>query len=123
MLPQIQAQGFVLTEGLRGYIMQRLRYALPYADDHIQRISVRLYDANGPRGGIDKGCRIQIVLKHLGVIVIDNIEPDLYAAIKRAIDRAGWVITRRLARRRVQSISIPGGRNQMVSPELAMQMK
>ncbi len=117
MLVNIRSQDFALTVPLRKYIERRLHQSMTYAEGHIQRIAVRLYDVNGPRGGIDKGCRVQVVLKKLGVIVISELESDLYVAIDRATDRAAWVVTRRLSRRRTLPISTVRDRPQSSSTE------
>lgn len=101
----IQAQNFPLTSALRGHVKRRLGFALSTRDDHIQKIMVRLSDINGPRGGEDKRCRIQIVLPHLPDVVIEDTMADLYCAIDRASDRAGRTVGRRLARQRDKSRS------------------
>lgn len=96
----IQARNFSLTQALRNHIERRLAFALNTRDEHIQRILVRLSDINGPRGGEDKCCHIQVVLPHLADVVIEDIEIDMYAAIDRAIDRAGRTVGRKLSRQR-----------------------
>lgn len=94
----IQALNFPLTNSLRSHIERRLKFALSTRDDHIQRIMVRLSDINGPRGGEDKCCHIQVVLPQISDVVIEDTEADLYAAINRAADRAGRTVGRKLAR-------------------------
>ncbi|MES0326880.1 MAG: HPF/RaiA family ribosome-associated protein [Gammaproteobacteria bacterium] len=101
----IQAQNFPLTSALRGHVERRLGFALSTRDDHIQRVMVRLSDINGPRGGEDKCCRIQIILPHLPDVVIEDTMANLYCAIDRASDRAGRTVGRRLARQRDRSRS------------------
>lgn len=96
----IQARNFSLTKPLRGHVERRIGFALSTRDEHILRIVVRLSDINGPRGGADKCCHIQVVLPHLPDVVIEDTEVDLYAAIDRAADRAGRTVGRRLARHR-----------------------
>ncbi|MBF0470375.1 MAG: HPF/RaiA family ribosome-associated protein [Gammaproteobacteria bacterium] len=96
----IQARNFPLTSVLRGHVKRRLGFALSARDENIMRIKVRLSDINGPRGGADKCCHIQVVLPHLPDVVIEDTEVDLYAAIDRAADRAGRTVGRRLARHR-----------------------
>jgi len=96
----IQAHNFSLTKALRSYIKRRLGFALSTRDEHIQRVMVRLSDINGPRGGEDKCCQIQVVLPQLPDVVIEDTEADLYAAIDRAADRAGRTVGRRLERHR-----------------------
>lgn len=96
----IQSRNFSLTSALRGHVERRLGFALSTRDDHIMRIVVRLSDINGPRGGADKCCHIQVLLSHLPDVVIEDTEVDIYAAIDRAADRAGRTVGRRLARHR-----------------------
>jgi ribosomal subunit interface protein len=94
----IQARQFTLTDALRRHTEHRIRLALTCCDDHIQRVMVRLSDINGPRGGIDKHCHIQIVLAGLPDIIIEDTEADMYVAINRATDRAGRTLVRKINR-------------------------
>jgi len=96
----IQARQFSLTNALRSHAERRLRFALTCCDNHIQRVVMRLSDINGPRGGADKRCHLQVVLAGLPDVVIEDTEADLYVAIDRAADRAGRTVGRRLARQR-----------------------
>ena len=96
----IQARGFPLTEGLREHTRKRLQFALGWASHGLRLINVSLTDVNGPRGGNDKRCRIQIPIAGGRDVVIENSEADLYAAISRAAERTEQILARRLARRR-----------------------
>ena len=96
----IQARNFSLTHALRGHVERRLGFAFSTRNQHIQRILVRLSDINGPRGGPDKCCHIQLVLPQLADVVIEDTESDLYVAIDRAADRASRSLARRLGRQR-----------------------
>ncbi|MDP2811649.1 MAG: HPF/RaiA family ribosome-associated protein [Rhodocyclaceae bacterium] len=96
----IQASGFELTDGLREHTERRLQFALSWASHDVRKVVVRLSDINGPRGGNDKRCRIQIPLPRTPDIVIEDTEPDLYVAIDRAADRAERSLARRLERQR-----------------------
>lgn len=97
---QIHADDFDLTDGLRDHVAKRLAYALNHGSDIVSRIVVRLSDVNGPRGGIDKRCGIEVRLKGTSPIAIDDTEADLYVAIDRAAERTGRTLDRRMARRR-----------------------
>ena len=94
----IQARNFSLTDALRTHVRRRLGFALAGNADHIQRVVVRLSDINGPRGGADKCCHVQVVLRHLPEVVIQDTEADFTVAIYRALDRAGRTVARDLAR-------------------------
>ena len=97
----IQTHGFSLTGALREYTERRLRFALARATNRVRRIAVRFIDTNGPRGGVDKRCRIRVTLNGHGEVVIEDTETNLYLAIDRAADRIGRTVMRRLARRSV----------------------
>ncbi|MCP5279164.1 MAG: HPF/RaiA family ribosome-associated protein [Thiobacillus sp.] len=103
----IQTHGFSLTQGLREYVEKRLAYDLSHAGDSIMRLTVRLSDINGPRGGDDKRCLIEVRLKQAPAVVIEDVEADLYVAIDRAAERAGRTLARRLARQREFAPDIP----------------
>jgi len=94
----IQARHFTLTDALRSHAERRLRLALTCCDDHIQRIVMRLSDINGPRGGVDKHCHLQVILAGLPDVIIEDTEADMYVAINRASDRAGRTLVRRVNR-------------------------
>lgn len=94
----IQARNFPLTKALRNHAERRLRFALTCCDDHIQRADMRLSDVNGPRGGSDKRCHLQVVLAGLPDVVVEDTEADLYVAIDRASDRAGRSVVRKIDR-------------------------
>jgi ribosomal subunit interface protein len=94
----IQARDFSLTQALRSHIERRLGFALSTRYDRIRRILVRLSDINGPRGGHDKCCQLQIVMPGQADVVIEDTQADLYAAIDRAASRAGRTVARKLAR-------------------------
>ena len=92
---EFQARNFSLTDALRSHAERRLRFALICCDDHIRRVVIRLSDINGPRGGADKRCHLQVMLAGLPAVVVEDIEADLYVAIDRA--------TERLVQRRISS--------------------
>ena len=96
----IQARGFELTEGLREHAERRLQFALSWASDEVRAVRVCLFDVNGPRGGNDKRCRIQIPMAGAPNVVVEDAESDLYLAIDRAADRTERTMARRLGRLR-----------------------
>jgi ribosomal subunit interface protein len=96
----IQARGFDLTQGLREHTARRLQFALGWSSHDVRSVSVRLFDINGPRGGKDKRCRIQVPFPGTPNVVIEDTEADLYVAIDRAAERAERAVARRLERMR-----------------------
>ena len=97
---EIQTRHFMLTEGIHDHVRRRLSFALGSRFHQVKRIIVRLSDINGPRGGNDKRCHIQISLPRQADVVIEDVQSDLYLAVSRAADRANRTISRRLSRLR-----------------------
>ncbi len=114
---QIQAQDFILTDGLRRHVATRLEYALNHGRDIVTRIVVRLSDINGPRGGVDKCCGIEVRLKGASALVVEDTQTDLYVAINRASERIGRTFDRRLARQRENPV-VSATREQAVPIEM-----
>jgi ribosomal subunit interface protein len=89
-----------LSEALREHIKHRLYFALSRFSPKIARVSVKVEDINGPRGGVDKHCRIVVKLDGFGELSVDATDAEVYAAVDSAADRAGRSVQRELERRR-----------------------
>lgn len=98
MRVDVTGQGFNVTEALRDHIERRLEFAVARFEDHIDTVSVRLEDMNGPRGGVDKECRVHVKLLGLPSVIITQSAKDAYAAVDRAADRLGHTVARKLER-------------------------
>jgi len=98
----IQARSFSLTNALCSHIRRRLNFALSMRDEYIKHITVRLTDINGPRGGDDMQCQIQVSLSQLPEVIIEDTNADMYVAIDRAASRAARNVERRISRQQSQ---------------------
>jgi putative sigma-54 modulation protein len=96
----IQTAGFSLTDSLKDYTTRHMQFALNRYDNVIMHAHVWLADINGPRGGVDKRCQIEIKLAGQNNIIIEDVETDLYVAIDRACARCMRTLARRLERAR-----------------------
>lgn len=95
----VRTHGLSLDPATRLLINLRLAAALGRVADGIVRVAVYLADENGPRGGVDKTCRLLVVLPGGRSAVIEDRDEDLPAAVSRAADRAGEAVRRASARR------------------------
>ncbi len=64
----------------------------------IAGVSVRLEDRNGPKGGVDKACRISVDLGGAGVVLAEDVDTVMEAAVGRAAECAGRSVARALER-------------------------
>jgi ribosome hibernation promoting factor len=74
---------------------QRLLFALGRFANRVRSLTVRLSDVNGPRGGRDKRCAIAVrVAGSKRLIVVEDLDVDLPAAISRAAERTARAVAR-----------------------------
>jgi putative sigma-54 modulation protein len=101
----IQARSFSLTPSLRQAVEAEAVQFQQAFDGRLDNLRVRLFDANGDRGGIDKGCMISArVGGKATAVVASSIDADMYRAIAAAFTRlsrgARHALQRSVARRR-----------------------
>lgn len=87
-----------LVSALRSYIERRVYFAVGRFDHLVERVTVRVNDLNGPRGGIDQCCRVRVDLIPAGHIDAREVHEDLWAAVDGAADKVGRSIARELSR-------------------------
>jgi hypothetical protein len=87
-----------LDEEERAVVRARLGRQLENFAWHIERVTVRFDDVNGPRGGVDTVCRVKVVLRALPSIVAEARATDALVALGRAARTAGRTVRRALRR-------------------------
>ena len=96
----ISTKNVNLDDTLRKHIEQRIYFAFSRFSPRISRVSVMAEDINGPRGGIDKRCRIVVKLERSGELTVEATDADMSAAVSAVADRVGRAVQRELERRR-----------------------
>jgi putative sigma-54 modulation protein len=89
-----------VSEGLHDLVTRRLHFALGRFSPEIDRVTARVGDVNGPRGGVDQQCRIEVKLRGLKSVFSEACDNDLGTAVASAAERVGRAVTRSLERRR-----------------------
>lgn len=97
---EIRGRNLTVSDALREHCETRLHFALGRFSDQVTRISVRLMDQNGPRGGVDKSCQLTVHLRKARSIHIEDVNENLFAAVAEAADRASHAVARELSRSR-----------------------
>jgi hypothetical protein len=99
----IRASGFDLDEDERALIRRQIDGKLGKFATSIERVTVRLRDVNGPRGGIDQRCRIKVVLEGHPSVVVQHQAASLRAAITGAFLGAARAVRRTVQRKRTRT--------------------
>jgi putative sigma-54 modulation protein len=90
-----------LTKELHSYIERRLHFALRRFGRQVGRVSVRVTDVNGRRGGMDKSCHISVEFLPSGRTIVQHaMDANLHVAIGRATEGIGRSFARALGRTR-----------------------
>jgi hypothetical protein len=100
----IRVDGVTLDDDDRAYIRRRLGEKLGKYADAIERVTVRVSDVNGPRGGVDILCRIKVVLSGLPSVVVEHQAALLKPALTRSLAGVERAVRRTLQRRRTRPI-------------------
>lgn len=100
MIWALKDSGVIRPQELPEHIDRRLRFALSRFTGRIGRIVVFLHDHNGPKGGVDKVCRVLVKARECGMIMAAGADSNWFAAVDRAMDRISRSVARQVARRR-----------------------
>lgn len=104
----LQARNFPLTDALRQAVeAEARRYHAEFAE-RPHALNVRLFDVNGVRHGIDKGCLVSARVDSCkSTVVASGIDSDLYRAIASAFARLSRGTRHSLNRNRRLRRSVP----------------
>lgn len=80
--------------GLRQLAVTRLRFVLRRVRWLVPRATLRLSDLNGPRGGVDKRCQVELDTDGNRKVVIQAVARDWRSAIDSALGRAARTLLR-----------------------------
>lgn len=88
----------------RGKIVRRIEHAVASGLDRfkhtIREVRLSVVDVNGPRGGLDKMCRVMLRMKPAGMLVATAHGTSPEHAATEALRRLNENIARTLSRRR-----------------------
>jgi hypothetical protein len=89
---------------VRESVERRLHRVLRFFPHRVNAVRVYVNDINGPRGGVDKHVRIQVVGSPFGEVVASATGLTLYAAAAEAVLKTGSAVHRSLQRRRTRRL-------------------
>jgi putative sigma-54 modulation protein len=97
----IRATNVPVSDPIREHVARKVLSAVKRFGRRVSSVTVVIEDVNGPRGGIDKACRIEAGLARAGEpVVITERSDDLYGAVDRAAGRFKQALARRTERRK-----------------------
>jgi hypothetical protein len=100
----LRIDGVVLDDEDRARIRRGARTRFARFGHVVERVTVRIRDVNGPRGGIDIECRIKVVLSRLPSVVVERRTNTLEASFRGALTAAARAVSQAVQRRRLRPI-------------------
>ncbi len=100
MYVKIEAHNAEISRTSREWIERRLLFALSRFGDRIRRVTALVEDINGPRGGVDQRCRIDVLLAPSKRIAAEATDADAFGAVSRAAERVARRVRDALDRNR-----------------------
>ncbi len=100
----------LLSERATEQAKSKVASALSKFGYRVRSVEISVGDANGPRGGFDKSCRVMVQIKKMGAVIASVEEESLSKAVSRAMGRAERAVARRIQR---QAFSDPGTRSEI----------
>jgi ribosomal subunit interface protein len=97
----IHAPKIGTTASLSDHIEARMSAALGQYGRRIRSVDVKVQDINASHGGVDKKCQVLVHLDRSGLVMAEDTQPDLYAAVSLAADKIKHAVSHELGRRRL----------------------
>jgi len=82
-----------LSQRRTRFVLRRLAWLVPQA-------TVVMSDVNGPRGGTDKRCQVELRTDLVGTVVVSSVASDWRSALDKALARAARFVLRLVHRHR-----------------------
>ncbi|MCC6671136.1 MAG: hypothetical protein IT458_08745 [Planctomycetes bacterium] len=109
MLIHFQCLDLSQKAELASHFERRAAFALDRFRPRIRHLRLRVWDDNGPKGGIDKRCHLAVELDRGPHLHFDDADRDARLVIDRVLDRAARGLARLAERWKTFGDRIPAG--------------
>ena len=97
---ELHSSRLAVSNSIQAYVERRIGFAIGRFADVVESVVVSLEDINGPRGGVDKSCRIRVnLIGQRAPIIADVLDLEIRSAVDMAAERVGRAVARQLDRR------------------------
>lgn len=102
LLSHVRVIGTQLGDTDREYIRAKIGERFRKAAGSIERLSIRIVDVNGPKGGVDHVARVKVLPFGLPPVVVQERSPRLRTAVDQALRTTERTLVSALRRRRMK---------------------
>jgi putative sigma-54 modulation protein len=107
MLVTMLLKGVRVSPGEERSLQSKLRQAFGRFQRSIQQVDLAVEDVNGPKGGVDKRCRLTVCLPRQRDLVLEERGTDVLPAVHQLIDRTVVAVSRLRERRQTRRRGVP----------------
>jgi len=93
-----------IDENASNEVKRLLKFSLSRFEGAVTRVRIRFFDVNGPKGGIDKRCRISAKLRTGGQVVVSGEGEYYIEALSSCLERLVRSIRRKIGKRQSSPI-------------------
>jgi hypothetical protein len=94
MRMNVTVRGVTLDPSLKSLMQHKLHYALDRFGHWVQKVEVALEDLNGPKGGVDKRCRMTVSVPRRPDVIVEGRGDQLSSVMTEVIDRTALALDR-----------------------------
>lgn len=102
---EVRGKDIELPVGFRAFVARKIDLALGRFSDRIAEVRVGIADVNGPRGGVDKTCRVEVRGARSWEVIVTAADADMYTVVHQAGDRVNRAVSKAIAKSRTLSRS------------------
>lgn len=101
-----------IDENASNEVMRLLKFSLSRFEGVVTRVKIRFFDVNGPKGGIDKRCRVSAKLRTGEQVVVSGEGVYYIEALGNCLERLVRSIRRKISKRQSYPIRFKRRLNQ-----------
>ena len=101
-----------IDEKASNEVMRLLKFSLSRFEGVVTRVKIRFFDVNGPKGGIDKRCRVSAKLRTGEQVVVTGEGEYYIEALGNCLERLVRSIRRKISKRQSYPIRFKRRLNQ-----------
>ena len=95
---QVTGRKIEVGDHARDFAERKILSSMGRLSGHIARVRVQLSDVNGPKGGRDTECLVEVRFRSTGRLTAKVTADDFYSAVSRAAERAGYAVSQWIKR-------------------------
>lgn len=103
----ISSQNVEISTEQRQHIAEKARKSLTRLVNRIEGVRVKFIDVNGPKGGRDTQCKLQISVNKQQSVQVSAVQNNVFQAFAKALSTAKQVLKSRIARQQSQRSKTP----------------